>query len=79
MRRSHYVAAVLAAFSQLDFPKPEREPNACRLCGSSSKAESGECSRCGVYQCRTCLKYHLGNPAAACNGLGVDIPSPEAR
>lgn len=54
-------------------PPPVPSKDACPLCGHSSKYDTGECSHCGTYQCKTCSKYHIGDPAQVCNGHGVEI------
>jgi len=63
------IAHALVAIALLD---REPDPNACKVCGSSAKASSGECANCGVYVCKECGKGHLGEPRP-CPGMGVPI------
>ena len=55
-----------------------RSPTGCPCCGSQRKAETGECSDCGVFVCETCSKMHLGEPRP-CPGRGVPVPVPNTR
>lgn len=73
-RRTAFVT-VLALLGGMQPREPGPvSPNACPMCGRTGKFDTGECSFCGVYKCKTCEKHHLGNPAQPCNGMGVDIP-----
>lgn len=66
---------LLAFRALLDASMPPKDPSAaCKVCGGSERNETGECYRCGAYQCKECKLYHLGDPTKPCPGHGVDVP-----
>lgn len=69
--RGRVLLTLLSLFGQ----EPPRESINCPLCGCGDKAPTGECAACGVYQCPSCERYHLGEATQPCPGkqYGVEI------